>query len=585
MKLLIFLLVLLIICILLSNDNVAIYKTIVTQEERKKKEMFNSLIDGISSIPIPSTLSPDNPTFLGGSLGSSIRRSNHDLNLKDTSLVLYLDAKKYAGGSVWNDLSGKRNDFTLPSGGVSWNPDGFFKVDAAVGADGPSSDKFNITTDHTVIIVANTTTNTCNSVLNLQAPDTTRMLNIHLPWCDGNVYYDVRSCCDGSNRVYYKPTNPWNNTKHMVFRTRTNVFPNREIFENGKSMISSGNNTTSVQNQWGGRSYLWNYQHSGLPWVGDFYMIMIYNRALSDGEIQQNLKFCNNYYNFNNENPQNDSALMLYSINDTDIDNMMRLGATYKNPAINALQILEKNGPSPDGVYWILCNNQPKPVYCLMDPKYNGGGWMLLMKMAQGGATFSFNSPHWTQKTSLNDDDLNLDCQDAKFDAFNNVQIKDVMAIFPKDSGINTFGGCIPTIDWGYTWLVNNWWKNGGKTTGLIGFNTPRDANPASPDDFCGFNTKIFSEQSPARRHVFGGHSHLSTGTWGGGRNNWVTPRWGFVWNENGQNDFESNDAAGGIGLGNFGEGERANMSAGDFFGCCGISRFNGSFGALLFGR
>lgn len=365
MKLLIFMLVLFIICILISNNNVAIYKTIVTQEERKK-EMFNSLVDGISSIPIPGTLSPSNPTFI---------------------------------------ISSKRR-----------NPD----------------------------------------------------------------------------------------------------------------------------------------------------------------------------VNISNQTNQNDS-LLLYSINSTDIDNIMRLGATYKNPARNALEILEVNGPSPDGVYWILCNNQPKPIYCLMDPKYNGGGWMLLMKTASSGNTFAFSSPHWTQKTTLNDDNLNLECQDAKFDSFNSVLIKDVMAIFPKDAGINTIGGCIPTIDWGYTWLVNNWWNNGDKTTGLIGFNTPRDANPASPDDFCGFNKNIFSEQYGARRHIFGGHSHLSTGSWGSYNTttNFGTARWGFVWNN--ENDFNSDDAWGGIGLGGTVSGAlwgiNGEKSSGDVYFCCGTGRFNGSFGALLFGR
>jgi len=566
----------------------------VFQEEHREKEKFNSLINGISSIPIPSSLKPDEPTIIGsgGFGGLETRgiintRKNTIKNVypKDSSLVLHLDAKNplsFSGGSIWKDLSGKGNHFTLPSSGVNWSPMGFFTVNGSAVATGPSSDKFNISTDHTVIIVANTTKNICGSVLNLQAPDRTRMINIHLPWCNGQVYYDVRGCCNGTNRINYTTTNPFNNIKHWAFVTNTSSLPNRHIFENGKSMINSGVNPTSSQNKWGGRSYLWGYQKDGWigEWNGNFYMMMIYNRALSESEIQENFKLCNILYNINAK-PINNNALILYGITDNDIDEMMQLGATMNNPANSAQHILETLGPVPDGVYWILCDNKPKQVYCLMDPKYNGGGWMLMMKMSRGGKTFSFNSSHWTQKTTLNENELNLECNDAKFDVFNNVPIKDVMTIYPKNAGIGVNGGCIPSVDWGYVWLVNNWWKNGGKITGLKGFNTPRDAKPASPDDFCGFNRKIFSEQSPARRHIFGGHSYLSDGSWGG-RINWGTARWGLVWNENGKNDFNSNDAWGGIGLGGRGRGE---MSAGDYFGCCGIARFNGSFGALLFGR
>jgi hypothetical protein len=204
-------------------------------------------------------------------------------------VVLMLDAsnrESYPGtGKKWFDLSVYKNDFTLPASGISWNSAGFFQLGNTTGAAGPPSDRFNISRDYTVLLVAQPQPGTCNSVLCFQGRDSTRMINIHLPWCDNTIYFDNKSCCGGQHRVQYGAKNP-GMLKHYTFRCRTNQTPHREVFENAVSMVNSGTNLTSNTHEWGGQSTLFNYHQSGPhPWNGKFYMLQIFNRALNNEEI------------------------------------------------------------------------------------------------------------------------------------------------------------------------------------------------------------------------------------------------------------------------------------------------------------
>lgn len=258
------------------------------------------------------------------------------------------------------------------------------------------------------------------------------------------------------------------------------------------------------------------------------------------------------------------------------------IGNCADNAAISAAQIREIGGPSIDGIYYILCGGVPREVFCLMNPRFDGGGWMLLMKMAPGN-TFQFSSQHWTNATTLNASSTNMNREDAKFEVFNTVPVKDVLALFSA-SDIGKTGGSMAIKDY-WVWQCNNWYRNGQRTTALNGFNEARDATPASPRDFSGWDNEIFSSQAPSMRHVFGGHSHLGVG-WSGFPNDWGTVRWGFVFNENGANDFSSCDAWSGIGGGSrrFEQGTHT-FSAGDYYGCCGRKGRHTRFTCYLFGR
>ena len=261
------------------------------------------------------------------------------------------------------------------------------------------------------------------------------------------------------------------------------------------------------------------------------------------------------------------------------------------------------SSPPVDGVYNILCNGIDRPTYCIMNRDYDGGGWMLLMKMKHG-KTFDFRSPHWTTTTELNALDTNLSIEnDAKFPVFNHVGIKDIMVIFMVN---NRVGGHLTPAQQttegakGWVWRCTNWYGE-QLATAITGFNTPRVMkNTAGADmsafnfDRAGIDNKIWSSQNVGKV-VFGGHTALQPPSGRGWQtaNDWGTVRFGMVFNN--EEDYLSNDTWCGIGGGfsdagvnltrDHGWGPAGDFSAGDYFGCCGTPGMNSPVRALVFGR
>ena len=247
-------------------------------------------------------------------------------------------------------------------------------------------------------------------------------------------------------------------------------------------------------------------------------------------------------------------------------------GTNINFPNENAKIIKDITNTNIDGVYYILCNGISTPTYCLMNDKYDGGGWMMIMK-ANTGSTFTYYTNYWYISNTLNQSDLTRNNANAKYDAFNCIPIKDVMAIWPY-ADVGYIGGCLNIND-GWVWLVNNWYNSGTKITALSGFQIPRDATPYIPYSFAGFNSTIWSTQTSAYKHVFGGINHLSS-------NIYVNTRWGFTWNENSANDFSSCDVNGGIGL----HGSSTAKSGGDNINCCQTTTgYNRAMRYELYGR
>ena len=253
------------------------------------------------------------------------------------------------------------------------------------------------------------------------------------------------------------------------------------------------------------------------------------------------------------------------------------LGTSSAFPAESA-RITKAISPTTntDGVYYINVNGVSTATYCLMNSAWSGGGWMMLMK-ATRGTTFQFSSGYWTGVNTLNPAQTNRNDGDAKFDVMNYAMIKDVLAVWPD---VGYTGGSIASPPDSWTWLVNNYYSSGTRATALTGFSaTNTRDSPSYPDPtaFPGFSTSIWSSQTPSKKHVFGGGTHL------GAINNVV--RWGFVFNENNPGDFSSSDAAGGIGLGISWGGSAPNYSGGDFYGCCGAVGLNRSMRVEMYGR
>jgi hypothetical protein len=243
-------------------------------------------------------------------------------------------------------------------------------------------------------------------------------------------------------------------------------------------------------------------------------------------------------------------------------------------PSARMLRLITKT--NDDGVYYVTSGTNSVQTYCLMNMKWDGGGWMLLMK-ATRGTTFQYYSSYWTDaNTTLNTTDLTRNNADAKYSVFNTAAIKDVMAFWPD---VGQTGGSISQSET-WTWLVNNYYGGGSRATAITGFSTAsaRDAQSyTDPLNFPGFSSAIWSYQNPDRRFVVGGVNHISS--------SWFQVRWGFLWNENG--NFGSPDAFGGIGMTGVWGGGGANntYSAGDYYGCCGSAGLNRTMRFEMYGR
>lgn len=222
-----------------------------------------------------------------------------------------------------------------------------------------------------------------------------------------------------------------------------------------------------------------------------------------------------------------------------------------------------------------------------MDDKWDGGGWMMLLKSKKDSKAFSYNASYWTDSsTTLNVTDLSRSEGDSKYDSYNHVLIYDVMAIWP-DVGYE--GGSIPnTGTW--TWMVKNFYNDANnKVTGLTGFTTKARYSPVAPNPlpsdlggsgsgFSGFDKRIWSYDTGNKSHIFGGKGAFDN-------YGWLNVRWGFIFNN--ESDWYTPDVCGGIGLyGTWADNNATpSMSAGDFYVGYGVSGLNRSMRVELYGR
>ena len=225
----------------------------------------------------------------------------------------------------------------------------------------------------------------------------------------------------------------------------------------------------------------------------------------------------------------------------------------------NSAVELVNAGFTTDGVYLInLPTVGVTNVYCLLDPKWDGGGWMLAMKAATG-TTFNYSSNYWTTDNTLNPTDVTQNAGDAKFEVMNKFSAKDIFARWPD---ISSNSGQIANVGT-WTWLRNNF-NSGNRSTLISFFSTSSQitvtSGVANTKASGAWGSGIFSSQSG-----FGFYGFNYTG------NGSARTRWGFGWNN--ETDQNSNDVSGGIGM----DSSYGSYSAGDRINCCqdtaGINR------------
>ena len=244
-------------------------------------------------------------------------------------------------------------------------------------------------------------------------------------------------------------------------------------------------------------------------------------------------------------------------------------GNTAATAAVSAMAIKTACPSATDGVYWI---NVPGvgavQTYCLMDSKYDGGGWMLALK-ATTGNTFNYGANYWTTANTLNPANINRNDGDAKYDVMNGFLAKDMMALWPDIIPSSTESGSIDNLTT-WSWLQNSFYS--GTSSTLISFFSSVDRRFISDaSNFSGKGDK-FSSQTDVRFYGFNYRNNPNN----------ARVRWGFGWNENGgglypNGNMDSDDVTGGIGLDGIGQNTTLKYSAGDIIGCCqnanGINR------------
>lgn len=217
-----------------------------------------------------------------------------------SGLALHLDAANpasYPGtGTTWFDISGNNRNFTLPASGITWNSLGFFNVTSAR-ATGPASNSFGFQSNNNHYIEAVIKLPSANFQSTLfwftaTATGSNRGIQSHIPWSDGNVYYDVSGCCNPDQRISGLVASQFITKSHAAWRTRTTSTPNREVFRNATSILNSGSNSTATTT-WNLTTpvYLFNDPSNSAPWQGEIYAFTVYNRALTDSERSENYAY------------------------------------------------------------------------------------------------------------------------------------------------------------------------------------------------------------------------------------------------------------------------------------------------------
>ncbi len=286
------------------------------------------------------------------------------------------------------------------------------------------------------------------------------------------------------------------------------------------------------------------------------------------------------------------------------------IGSASACPGDSAWQIKQATGTNTNGLYWIKVNGTSTQVYSIMDSNMGGGGWMLAMKGASSGTTFTYSWTGWTNSGSYTGTQ-GTTIEDAKFNVFDSMTANQVLAVWPSTTGnycndgatasnstcgVGAYGSSI-TSSYGFTWAetltsgtLSTWTGHSGVVKGsscpstypltllslfsnsnrclirkLAGATYSSSRTPYDP-----YGNHLFSTQKDVRFFGF---------NYGGSVDN-TRARWGFGFNENGQvtgqtyDDEGSNDTSGGIGL--------LAITSGDRPTCCTQDSGSGQYGAGL---
>jgi hypothetical protein len=201
------------------------------------------------------------------------------------------DPSSYSGsGSVWNDVSGNNRNFTWTSVSYVTGTTNYFETNGRL-ARGPASNSFGITntSGYTVQMLMFQNSAATSSAFKWYSSNgaanssTGRGFFAHCTWSDGVIYFDQGGCCNSDTRTSVSggTMNVWN-----VISFRRGPNSQRDIWKDTTRLIS---NTASAANinlnstaaDIGGTQ-------EGTTWNARLAAFVVYNRNLSDAELQEN---------------------------------------------------------------------------------------------------------------------------------------------------------------------------------------------------------------------------------------------------------------------------------------------------------
>lgn len=209
-------------------------------------------------------------------------------NIVKNGLQLALDAKSsrsYPGtGNIWYDISGNKRDFTWSST-PSWSSDGYFNTVSNV-ATGPASNSFGIdnTSGYSIITVFQTTTTGGNAIFKFFDTVSGRGIFSHPGWTNDTIYFDQGGCCLDTQRITYNNTNISDSGLYNFVCYRSTV-ATRSIFYNGTKVTDTSVSAANIN--LGSTTAKINPSDEGYNWTGKIAIFYVYNRGLSDTEIDQ----------------------------------------------------------------------------------------------------------------------------------------------------------------------------------------------------------------------------------------------------------------------------------------------------------
>ena len=228
-------------------------------------------------------------TYLDRRYGLGLTTST--LPIPQIGLSVYLDASNtssYPGsGNTWNDLSGNGRNYTWSS--ASWTSSGnlsYFNTSGRV-CTGPASNNFGMAmqSGYTVITVAQINSNTTSGAFKwftADAVSASRAIFSHLPWVDGNWYYDQAGCCDAQHRMFVSVGGQNGTPRMWTARRSINTGPRTQW--RGNNIINT-NSTAANNSNLSGTAMMINANDEGYNWDARLYAFIAYSRALTDAEI------------------------------------------------------------------------------------------------------------------------------------------------------------------------------------------------------------------------------------------------------------------------------------------------------------